>query len=135
MSPLLHQELQKLGKPTAWETPYVVLLTAFNYLCAEADRFESVWSFTHTQSGRAAGPAVFTRYHCAHFVSESDGVFTGVAGYFEAKLFGDVYLSILPSTIDTKSPALTSWFPLYFPLRVGWLGPWRRANTARTLSL
>jgi protein arginine N-methyltransferase 5 len=38
---------------------------------------------------------------------------TGFAGYFSAKLYGDVELSILPRT---HSPDMYSWFPIYFPI-------------------
>lgn len=38
----------------------------------------------------------------------------GLAGYFEAALYGGVTLSIHP---DTHTPAMASWFPIYFPLR------------------
>lgn len=38
----------------------------------------------------------------------------GLAGYFDATLFGDVHISILPAT---HSPGMFSWFPIWFPLR------------------
>jgi protein arginine N-methyltransferase 5 len=37
----------------------------------------------------------------------------GIAGYFEAELYKDVKLSILPAT---HSPGMFSWFPIYFPI-------------------
>ena len=42
----------------------------------------------------------------------------GLAGYFEAILYGDVGLSIHPQRKDHVSKDMLSWFPLFFPLRV-----------------
>ena len=47
------------------------------------------------------------------------GACDGLAGYFEAKLWGDVELSTRPDLIDQKSPDMISWFPIFFPLKVG----------------
>lgn len=41
----------------------------------------------------------------------------GFGGYFEAHLYGDVGLSIHPENAHAVSPDLTSWFPLFFPLK------------------
>jgi len=40
----------------------------------------------------------------------------GIAGYFEAKLYKDVYLSINPETKDKYNKSMFSWFPMTFPL-------------------
>lgn len=37
-------------------------------------------------------------------------------GYFESRLYGDVWISILPKS-PHFSDGMFSWFPLYFPLR------------------
>jgi protein arginine N-methyltransferase 5 len=42
----------------------------------------------------------------------------GLAGYFEAVLYGDVGLSIHPHHKDHISKDMLSWFPLFFPFRV-----------------
>lgn len=42
----------------------------------------------------------------------------GLAGYFEAVLYGTVELSTNPMTMDQKSEGMISWFPIYFPLKV-----------------
>ncbi|KAA3680625.1 type II protein arginine methyltransferase [Paragonimus westermani] len=47
------------------------------------------------------------------FLMEHDAVVHGLAGYFEAKLFGDVMLSTHP---QRHSPQMVSWFPMAFPL-------------------
>jgi protein arginine N-methyltransferase 5 len=44
----------------------------------------------------------------------------GLAGYFDAKLYGDVHLSIHP---ETHTPNMFSWFPIYFPLRTPFYVP------------
>jgi protein arginine N-methyltransferase 5 len=58
-------------------------------------------------------------------------VIHGLAGYFEAVLYASqvevdedgnrpmVELSILPDMIDRKSKDMVSWFPIFFPLKVG----------------
>ena len=42
----------------------------------------------------------------------------GLAGYFEAILYGDVGLSIHPYRKEWVSKNMLSWFPLFFPFRV-----------------
>ena len=46
------------------------------------------------------------------------GVLHGLAGYFEAVLYGDIGLSIHPHRKDQISKDMLSWFPLFFPLKV-----------------
>jgi protein arginine N-methyltransferase 5 len=41
----------------------------------------------------------------------------GLAGYFEAHLYGNVGLSTQPETAHRISPDMTSWFPIFFPFR------------------
>ena len=43
----------------------------------------------------------------------------GLAGYFEAILYGDIGLSIHPHRKDRVSKDMLSWFPLFFPFKVG----------------
>jgi len=42
----------------------------------------------------------------------------GLAGYFEAILYGDIGLSIHPHRKDQVSKDMLSWFPLFFPFKV-----------------
>ncbi|PQE05217.1 arginine N-methyltransferase 5 protein [Rutstroemia sp. NJR-2017a BBW] len=65
-----------------------------------------------------------TRYARLKFVCKDRGVVNGLAGYFESVLYdggaGDenkVELSTRPDTIDAKSKDMTSWFPIFFPLK------------------
>jgi hypothetical protein len=46
------------------------------------------------------------------------GVLHGLAGYFEAVLYGEIGLSIHPSRKEHISKDMLSWFPLFFPLKV-----------------
>lgn len=46
------------------------------------------------------------------------GVLHGLAGYFEAVLYGDIGLSIHPNRKERISKDMLSWFPLFFPLKV-----------------
>ena len=50
------------------------------------------------------------------------GVLHGLAGYFEAVLYGDINLSIHPHRKDQLSKDMLSWFPLFFPLKVSSCG-------------
>jgi protein arginine N-methyltransferase 5 len=45
------------------------------------------------------------------------GALTGLAGYFECHLYGDVGLSIHPERMHRISPDMQSWFPLFFPFK------------------
>ena len=46
------------------------------------------------------------------------GALHGLAGYFEAVLYGNVGLSIHPQRMDKISKDMLSWFPLFFPFKV-----------------
>lgn len=52
-------------------------------------------------------------FHIPH-----SGVLHGLAGYFEAVLYGSVGLSIHPQRKDYVSRDMISWFPIYFPFKV-----------------
>ncbi|KAL8897353.1 MAG: hypothetical protein Q9192_002617 [Flavoplaca navasiana] len=51
------------------------------------------------------------------FPTPHRGCMHGLAGYFEAVLYGDIELSTHPLRADAKSKDMTSWFPIYFPLQ------------------
>jgi protein arginine N-methyltransferase 5 len=53
-----------------------------------------------------------------NFHIKYNGVLHGLAGYFEAVLYGDIGISIHPERMDKISPNMTSWFPLLFPIKV-----------------
>ena len=55
-----------------------------------------------------------SRHVSLDFTTESDVVLHGFAGYFDAKLYRDVYISTHP---DTHSKDMFSWFPMFFPIK------------------
>ncbi|KAI4276926.1 MAG: hypothetical protein LQ337_002135, partial [Flavoplaca oasis] len=59
-----------------------------------------------------------TRFARLTFPTPHRGCMHGLAGYFEAVLYGDIELSTHPLRADAKSKDMTSWFPIYFPLKV-----------------
>ena len=59
-----------------------------------------------------------TRHTALTFPIPHRGTIHGLAGYFEAVLYGNVELSTNPLTMDQKSEGMISWFPIYFPLKV-----------------
>ena len=54
------------------------------------------------------------RYRTLRYTASATTAITGLAGYFTARLYRNITLSTYP---PTHTPALTSWFPLYFPLQ------------------
>jgi protein arginine N-methyltransferase 5 len=57
------------------------------------------------------------------------GVLHGLAGYFEAVLYGEIGLSIHPNRKEHISKDMLSWFPLFFPLKVS---RWDTCTTTTT---
>lgn len=119
------------GDHASFDTPYVVLFESVSLLSALDDagqwpRVQPCWRFEHgpmESSGlvcSASGLPVTNNHNVRTSVNTfyipHAGVCHGLAGYFEAHLFGDVVLSIFPD--DTRaSPNMVSWFPMFFPLR------------------
>jgi type II protein arginine methyltransferase len=64
--------------------------------------------FTNSHNTRAAK----LTFHVPH-----GGALHGLAGYFEAVLYGNVGLSIHPQRMDKISKDMLSWFPLFFPFK------------------
>jgi type II protein arginine methyltransferase len=54
------------------------------------------------------------RYQKLSFPAEASATVHGFAGYFEAMLYEDISISIVP---QTASEGMFSWFPIYIPLR------------------
>ncbi len=132
---------------SAAENPYVVMLQSHAYLSfnspiAAADSspvIHKAWEFAHPARPPFAGALVGANtaegddtmasgssnnnQHNARFAKLKfrcpwRGACDGLAGYFETTLWGDVELSTRPDQMERKSPNMTSWFPLYFPLKV-----------------
>ncbi|KAJ3154552.1 hypothetical protein HDU86_004681 [Geranomyces michiganensis] len=116
----LHGEVTSYKDLEHVETPYVVKFRAVHEL---ADP-QAVWTFSHPDRrvggvvGMDLGSPNFnihnTRYAARTFVTATDSLMHGVAGYFEATLYKDVMISIHPKT---HSPGMFSWFPIFFPLK------------------
>ena len=148
-SPRLYADVMALTptNPAAPETPYVVKLHAIDFLSAvpppsssaagsnseggnnhtEAPLVQTAWSFSHPNKIAVVGSSGGGGTTNAHNVRESRlrfpcqnrGVCHGLAGYFESVLYQGVELSTNPVTMDAKSANMISWFPIYFPLKVG----------------
>ncbi|KZO90669.1 PRMT5-domain-containing protein [Calocera viscosa TUFC12733] len=127
---VLHQTIGDETKNA--ETPYVVMFQATNVLSGDGGGVRGVcgttvqecWSFEHPRRDLFvdARGLPFSNTHntrSAHltFHIPHSGVLHGLAGYFEAHLYGDVSLSIHPETKALKSNNMLSWFPFYFPLK------------------
>ena len=67
-----------------------------------------------------------SRFAILNFHIPHAGVLHGLAGYFEAVLYGNVGLSIHPQRKDYISKDMISWFPIYFPFKVNF--PSRRTT-------
>eukprot|EP00981_Chlorochromonas_danica_P007986 scaffold1931_cov215-Ochromonas_danica.AAC.42 len=98
--------------PCGLQTPYVVYLHRF---CPLSDKAQLAWEFKHphlfdpTEDEEEAAK----RYAELRFTISTTGMCHGFAGYFSSLLYGDVSLSILPST---HTPGMASWFPIYLPI-------------------
>lgn len=114
-----------------FETPFVVRLHSYR----EIDRSKKVFEFEHPHWGTIDNERSIT----IDFVNAEtyDVICHGFAGYFEAILYGDVMLSILP---ETHTENMHSWFPIFFPLRDPCHLPagatmsasmWRRTSSSR----
>jgi hypothetical protein len=90
-----------------FETPVVANLNRFALL----DSPQLSWTFSHEKPETTFERSVEHSFTCG-----SDAILHGFAGYFVAKLFGDVTLSITPGKDEDEW--MLAWFPMYFPLKV-----------------
>lgn len=115
----------------AFETPFVVYLQSMNLLSADQveegyAQVQPCWRFEHgpmqesglicNDTGLPMTNSHNVRSSLCTFSIPHAGVCHGLAGYFEAHLFGDVSLSIFPDA-SRASANMVSWFPMFFPLR------------------
>jgi type II protein arginine methyltransferase len=121
-----HTDLLRRSKSDeqgVFETPYVVWLQAYDHLATAdpADQIQQLWEFQHpTPNITPSGNAHNKRQGIARFrTTKARAKINGIAGYFEAVLYKNVELSTRPDQIDRKSQDMFSWFPAYFPLKVG----------------
>ncbi|KAI8321959.1 Skb1 methyltransferase, partial [Martensiomyces pterosporus] len=116
-SSTLHNKAKAHSADYRLETPYVVNMHAVNVLAGP----QPVWSFYHPDEDAEAGARVARRPNSHNqrasrhsFKVAAPSLVHGMAGYFDATLYGKVQLSIHP---DTHTPNMHSWFPIYFPLK------------------
>ncbi|ADV21175.1 protein arginine N-methyltransferase 5 [Cryptococcus gattii E566] len=131
----LYQETRSPSRgPSSAETPYVVMLSQVDPISGDnnvpgvsprcGERIQQCWQFVHPNrditvdsngiplSNSHNARASTHTFHIPHAAT-----LHGFGGYFEAHLYGDVGLSIHPENAHAVSPDLTSWFPLFFPLK------------------
>lgn len=104
-TPNLHHALESKRDPTVFHRQYVVKLKEFAFC---SNKVNELWSFRHPD----AVPR-FKKTAITTFKIRNKTVVHGLAGYFTARLYKDICLSIKP---DTHTVDLISWFPLFFPL-------------------
>ncbi|KDQ57189.1 hypothetical protein JAAARDRAFT_35793 [Jaapia argillacea MUCL 33604] len=128
----LYTEIHAGTDEKSAETPYVVMFQAINILSGDGgglagrcgSQVQECWEFEHPRrdpvlDSRGLPP---TNSHNARsakltFHIPHAGVLNGLAGYFEAVLYGNVGLSIHPLRKDQVSKDMLSWFPLFFPFK------------------
>ncbi|KAJ7170626.1 shk1 kinase-binding protein 1 [Mycena crocata] len=114
------------------ETPYVVMFQAVNLLSGDGGgtngrcgpQIQECWEFEHPRRDAVLDERglPLTNSHNARsakldFFIPHAGVLHGLAGYFEAVLYGNIGLSIHPHRKDRISKDMLSWFPLFFPFK------------------
>lgn len=142
-APKLHSEIaaRTATDKEAPNTPYVVMFQAVDYISttqspapsnASSDfgtmvatspfpKVLEAWSFQHSgcSTRRMHGNGHNARQARLTFDVKNRSVCHGLAGYFEAVLYPGIELSTHPHTREEKSAGMMSWFPIFFPLRVG----------------
>jgi protein arginine N-methyltransferase 5 len=108
------QQQSSTPTPTTIQVPSPIVKTA--------------WAFSHPNpnipppSPSSLSSTILNAHNVRHtrltFPCRERGLCHGLAGYFETVLYDDVELSTNPVTMETKSPGMISWFPIYFPLKV-----------------
>ena len=86
---------------------YVVKMHNVHQLCESKE----VFTFVHPNTDE---PIDNRRYTSVEFEITENAVIHGLAGFFDATLYGDVHISIDQRNF---SEGMFSWFPLFFPLR------------------
>nr|GAT60798.1 Shk1 kinase-binding protein 1 [Mycena chlorophos] len=114
------------------ETPYVVMFQAVNILSGDGSstngrcgpQIQECWEFEHPRRDAVLDERglPLTNSHNArsaklNFFIPHAGVLHGLAGYFEAVLYGNIGLSIHPHRKERISKDMLSWFPLFFPFK------------------
>lgn len=104
-APKLYERLKHNNDNKSFEKQYVVKLLEY---CSCSSKVNEVWKFDH--------PSIndnFNRNTISVFKIKSKTMIHGFAGYFTAKLYDDIVISIKP---DNHTNDLISWFPIFFPI-------------------
>ncbi|SCW01314.1 LAFE_0D09846g1_1 [Lachancea fermentati] len=139
-APLLHQKLHQMKELNSQEKLWVIHNIPY---CILSTKINEIWAFNHPSTPFSEP---FTKSVVAEFKIRNKGEIHGLVGYFTAKLYGTVTLSILPNDHTVKlfaqqdddiaqlsiddarpsselyiksehTPNMTSWSPIFFPLK------------------
>ncbi|CAK5269133.1 unnamed protein product [Mycena citricolor] len=128
----LYNEARGRKDEKGLETPYVVMFQAVNLLSGDGEctqgrcgpSIQECWEFEHPrpdavldERGLPLTNSHNVRSAKLNFFIPHAGVLHGLAGYFEAVLYGNIGLSIHPQRKDRISKDMLSWFPLFFPFK------------------
>ena len=104
---VVNQASESSSHEDSFHLGYVVRLQAVNLL----DKVQPCFKFVHPNKD----PVIDNSRHLSlEFNTDMDTVLHGFAGYFDARLYRDVYISTHP---DTHSKDMFSWFPMFFPVK------------------
>lgn len=112
----LHAKASSFGDSKHLEMPYVVKIRDYFSIA----KSEKLWEFNHPNNQNICpiGHPDFNRhnqrYSSVKFQIKENTLIHGFAAYFECVLHKDVLMSINPST---HSSNMTSWFPMFIPLK------------------
>ena len=104
----LHSDKQ-MQYPKHDELGYVIYMKNVYQI----DDAQKLFEFEHPN--RSTNPIDNTRCKTLRFTAKLDAMLHGFSGFFEAVLYKDIKMSILP---ETHSQGLASWFPMFFPITV-----------------
>jgi len=105
-TPKIYNTLKTQNNPQAFHKQYVVKQLES---CLSSTKINEIWSFQHPTLNRKS----HKRKTISTFKIRHKTVIHGISGFFTAKLYKDIEISIRP---DIHTPDLVSWFPLFFPL-------------------
>lgn len=104
-TPKLYNTLKTSDNNTGFHKQYVVKHLES---CLCSTKINEIWSFQHPSITKSTKRKAISTFKIRHKT-----VIHGISGFFTAKLYKDIELSIRP---DTHTPDLVSWFPLFLPL-------------------
>jgi len=107
-SPRVWNEVKSYNDLKHFETAYVVRFFNASHLARPLKCF----TFVHPNHDAQIDNS---RFATLTFKITSSSMLHGFAGFFDAKLYEDIHISIHP---ETYSKGMFSWFPLFIPLRV-----------------